>query len=265
MKIDKNKKQDSVLKKKNMKFLTSDTCINKQHIKIIYRVILLVSIFFLIGLFYFLKQHYTISIYEQKNNKQREFNKLQSKINDFEAYIKDWNSFESKSEEQVFDDKNKLIFNGLNIDNFIKDYEKKIVDFFDTSEIADTTERAEKDKISHFKIVLFDINKNDDVDFLRNFIKRYSIYNVDKKLILNRKRMVITFNSNYEFPVYKIINIIKNTFPGLLILEGVLIKPRNEEIKTAYYDYKFKQKNIDVSVKDRFNCSITFEWIVLSK
>lgn len=265
MKIDKENKQDSLLKKNNMKFLVSSADINKQHLRIIYRLISLIAIFVLIGLFYFLKQQYALTIYQRKNNKQNEFRKLQTKINDFQTYIKDWNSFESKNEKIFFDDNNKLIFNGLKVESFIKNYEEKIIEAFDTSAISNTTEKASKDIISNFKILLFDMKKNDEIESLRDFVSKYNIYNIDKNIVLNRKKIIITFNANYEYPAYKIISIIKNTLPGLLITENIIIKPRNERVKTLYYDYKFKQKNIDENIKDRFNCSITFEWIVLSK
>ncbi len=265
MKIDKDKKQDSVVKKNNMKFLAKRADINKQHIKIIYRLASLLLLFVLIGIFYFLKQQYSAKIYERKSKKQNEFNKLQTKIDDFTTYIKDWKSFESKNEKVFIDDKNKLIFNGLKVDSFIKDFEDKIINYFDTSGIVNTTERASKDMISNFKMSLFDIVKNDEIDFLREFVAKYNIYNIDKNIILNRKKIIVTFNSNYEYPVYKIISIIKNALPGLLIIDNVSIKPRNEIMKTLYYDYKFKQKNVDENIKDRFNCNITFEWIVLSK
>jgi len=75
----------------------------------------------------------------------------------------------------------------------------------------------------------------------------------------------VSFNADYEYVAYRVLEMLKQIFPGYFVVKSISVVPVNEDVKRIFYDRKFKNKKIDkkLHLDDRLNCSIEFEWIML--
>lgn len=75
----------------------------------------------------------------------------------------------------------------------------------------------------------------------------------------------VDFNADYEYVAYRVLEMIKQIFPGYLIIKNFSVSPANEDMRKILYERKFGKKKIDYRTKldDRLSCSMEFEWIFL--
>lgn len=109
---------------------------------------------------------------------------------------------------------------------------------------------------------------NSRLDKIFSKLKNQIIISPEQKvdMTIDSSTIKVNFNADYEYVAYKMLEMIKQIFPGYLIVKSFTVAPINEESRKLLYERKFGKKNIDYKSKldDRLSCEIEFEWIFLT-
>lgn len=179
---------------------------------------------------------------------------------------------------------------------------KKTLKFVEDYKIDDNLKRkngfySSIDKQDFISSVITKMNNEDDLDFIDEMRKNkinleYSGFlirlnsssnkilekiftKIKNQIIISNEQKVdvafdtstvrVNFNADYEYVAYRVLEMIKQIFPGYLIIKNFSVTPVNDDMRKILYNRKFGKKNIDYKLKldDRLSCVIEFEWLFL--
>jgi hypothetical protein len=231
------------------------------------------------------KQRKNIAFFS-KNIRQYDLKKISGKshiyeIRSIKEYIRAIGLYFGFNEEEYKkQQKNKNNDNGKNVKNTEDNQNDKNTNQKDVQDKKEGNENKNSE-FSNF-VMLFEENKNNgnnsknnsnvkvngenetanNIDDLKQFIKEFTYS--DKKLSLNDNTIKLSFSANYEYVVFKIINIFEELLPGYVVMKNITISPNDNDGKYFYYDFKFKDRPIKKEIQDRLKCNVELQWIVLT-
>ena len=80
------------------------------------------------------------------------------------------------------------------------------------------------------------------------------------KILFDGNKVNISFNADYEYVAYRILQMIENIFPGYIVITKFEIQPINEENKKLLYEMKFYKKEANIKTDGRLRVNIEFDW-----
>ena len=106
-------------------------------------------------------------------------------------------------------------------------------------------------------------------DELRRVAESYK-----KKFVINNKQNIVyklesgvvkvSFQADYEYVVYRILNIMQHVLPGYVVVKSISVSGSDQDRASLLYDRSFnksKRKTFFVDLKNRLNCLMELEWL----
>ena len=82
----------------------------------------------------------------------------------------------------------------------------------------------------------------------------------NSKILFDGNKVSISFNADYEYVAYRMLQMIKNIFPGYIVITTFAIQPINDENKKMIYEMKFYKKEATANLDGRLKVNIGFDW-----
>lgn len=198
------------------------------------------------------------------SSKQRELQQVRLDMQNVKNIVNEWSRLTIETQKTSFEDKRAFVYDNINLEELAFEVDRKVNDIFDTSKIVREKDKEKRMVAGNFHIDIKQQTQYSNLAELESFINRLSVVNKND-IYVSSMTISVNFTTSYERVAYQIIEFLKKIFPGFLIVKRMSVKPTTSNIKTMYYDLKFKQKDISELVVNSVACEVEFDWIVLSK
>ena len=175
-----------------------------------------------------------------------------------------------KTIQNIENEKPSLLF--LNKTGFYPNFNKQ--EFLDAlvtkmnleDEIAEEHDKTSQDSEYSGFLIRLDARGGDE---LRRVAESYK-----KKFVINNKQNIVyklesgvvkvSFQADYEYVVYRILNIMQHVLPGYVVVKSISVSGSDQDRASLLYDRSFnksKRKTFFVDLKNRLNCLMELEWL----
>ena len=175
-----------------------------------------------------------------------------------------------KTIQNIENEKPSLLF--LNKTGFYPNFNKQ--EFLDAlvtkmnleDEIAEEHDKTLQDSEYSGFLIRLDARGGDE---LRRVAESYK-----KKFVINNKQNIVyklesgvvkvSFQADYEYVVYRILNIMQHVLPGYVVVKSISVSGSDQDRASLLYDRSFnksKRKTFFVDLKNRLNCLMELEWL----
>ena len=175
-----------------------------------------------------------------------------------------------KTIQNIEKEKPSLLF--LNKTGFYPNFNKQ--EFLDAlvtkmnleDEIAEEHDKTSQDSEYSGFLIRLDARGGDE---LRSVAESYK-----KKFVINNKQNIayklesgvvkVSFQADYEYVVYRILNIMQHVLPGYVVVKSISVSGSDQDRASLLYDRSFnksKRKTFFVDLKNRLNCLMELEWL----
>ena len=180
-----------------------------------------------------------------------------AQVSNIETAIKNINNFKI--------DNNLKRKNGIYLSFNKQDFIDAVVKKMDIENDFDNIDSGENFEYSGLKMYFYPLGNSNIEKKIENIKKKVEVLEkqgIDIKYDGNFIR--VSFYADYEYVIYRVWNIIKNIFPGYVVIRKFNVKPEREEVKTLLYERKFYEATGYMNVDNRLKCDIEFDWVMLS-
>ena len=133
----------------------------------------------------------------------------------------------------------------------------------------DDLEVIDKKANTRYAYADFDIKLNTyaEGELYNKVRKKFNAFKIIKEqdidIILDENILTISFKADYEYVVYRLLNIVKDSLPGYVILKSLNVRPVIEETKQFLYNRKFHKVEGEPNMDSRLTCEIELLWFFL--
>lgn len=156
-------------------------------------------------------------------------------------------------------------YDGFNKHDFILALQSKINGDDNLDDLDFDNQKKTNVEYSSLNIVLNSFAEGELYNKIRKKINLLKVVEKQKvDITLDENLLKISFKADYEYGVYRILDIIMNALPGYVLVKNVNIQPVLEDTKQFLYRRKFYKSEGEPNMDNRLTCEIELLWFFLS-